>query len=353
MNQRYIYIFIVFIFVSKVYAQQALRIKAVGDLLLADALAGIYSKNYLRDVEDVMQAADLTFANIEGGLCDVKVPAKCKNSGSKNNCYAFRMPTRYIDDLLRAGIDMVSLANNHVFDYGTNCAQQTYKTLMDYGIFPAGTKDNPGDDDYNTVAEIDINGLKVALVAFHTTSSWNRVISLNTLSRAKKIVKRATKRNDLVIISFHGGGEGPKYTHVPHGEEYCYGSNRGDLRKFTHAMIDLGADLILGHGPHVPRAMELYKGKLIVYSLGNFATFGRFSMRTPLDLGMIVDVSLDQDGNFLKGELTSTIQKKRSSLKIDQLHRASALVASLSAEDFPNSKLKFSSDGQISINTID
>ena len=87
--------------------------------------------------------------------------------------------------------------------------------------------------------------------------------------------------------------------HVPNGRETFYGENRGDLRAFTHTVIDAGADLVWGHGPHVLRGMEVYNGRLIAYSMGNFATYGRFNVRGQQGLGVVLETVLDAEGRFV------------------------------------------------------
>ena len=79
------------------------------------------------------------------------------------------------------------------------------------------------------------------------------------IEKAKDIVKELSKTCEIVIVSFHGGGEGANYQNVTRKTEYCYGENRGNVYEFSHAMIDAGADIIIGHGPHVPRAIEYIK----------------------------------------------------------------------------------------------
>ena len=94
------------------------------------------------------------------------------------------------------------------------------------------------------------------------------------------------------LLADHGGAEGTNATHVPQGVEKFLGENRGDLRKFSRAVIDAGADLVIGHGPHVLRGMEIYKGRLIAYSLGNFSTWETFSLRGPLGITICVSDTL-------------------------------------------------------------
>ena len=99
---------------------------------------------------------------------------------------------------------------------------------------------------------------------------------------AERTVAEFAEIHDVVIVSFHGGAEGATVMHVPFTEEEYYGEPRGDVALFAHRMVDAGADLIVGHGPHVVRGIERYKDRLIAYSLGNFATFLANALRQPL-----------------------------------------------------------------------
>ena len=154
-------------------------------------------------------------------------------------------------------------------------------------------------------------------------------------------------------MSFHGGAEGNKALHVPHGKETFYGENRGDLRTFTHMAIDAGADLVLGHGPHVLRAMEVYNGRLIAYSLGNFATYGRFNLSGNLGIGAVLEVELSKDGEFLGGKLLPTAQEGRGRPVRDSKARAVDLVRMLSKKDFPKRHVRVAKDGSLSASLAD
>jgi hypothetical protein len=145
----------------------------------------------------------------------------------------------------------------------------------------------------------------------------------------------------LVIVSMHAGAEGEKALHVPKAKEIFLGADRGNVYAFAHAVIDAGADAVIGHGPHVPRAMELYKGHLIAYSLGNFATHGSFNLKGVSGLGLVLEMTLQEDGVFLGLRILSTRQDKGSegwSLGIpvepDPAEGAKLLIERLSREDF-------------------
>ncbi len=321
--------------------EPTLRIRAVGDVMLGTTVPegflppedGVHS---LDDVADWLKDADLTFANLEGPLCDSGETTKCKKTGT---CYAFRCPTHYVKYLVDVGVDLASTANNHAGDFGDVCRRETEKTLDGAGITWSGAKGTIGT---RTLPD----GRKLALVGFHTSAVTN---DMNDLEAARAIVKQAKAGNDLVIVSFHGGGEGTKANRVVKGTETYLGENRGDLPAFTHAVIDAGADLVLGHGPHVLRGLELYKGHLIAYSMGNFATYGRFNLSGPLKIGVVLEVELAKDGAFVRGKLLPTAQEGQGIPKKDPQARAVKMAAELTALDFPKSGVKIGSDGVLSL----
>jgi poly-gamma-glutamate capsule biosynthesis protein CapA/YwtB (metallophosphatase superfamily) len=280
----------------------------------------------LEGVTALLQDADLTFANFEGPLCDSGTSAKCRKGG---NCFAFRTPTAYAKYLEAAGIDFGSTANNHSGDFGEACRRETEKALDAHHIAWSGP---PG-----SIARVTSKGKKLAMVAFHTSAACNDV---NDLAAAKKLVQQAKAESDLVIVSFHGGAEGTNATRVKDGAERYLGENRGDLKAFTHGVIDAGADLVLGHGPHVVRGMELYKDRLIAYSLGNFATYGRFDLSGPLGFTVMLEVSLAEDGRFAGGKLISTKQEGKGVPVPDGTQRGAKLVRQLTQLDFPKTGVR-------------
>jgi Bacterial capsule synthesis protein PGA_cap len=166
---------------------------------------------------------------------------------------------------------------------------------------------------------------------------------------SQRIVAEAARRNDYVIVCLHGGGEGVNYMHTPDSFEYFLGWPRGNVVKFARAVVDSGADLVWGHGPHVPRALELYRGRLIAYSLGNFCTWAGFNIDAERSYAPILYAVLDSSGAFVSGRIHSCVQKPGEYLKLDTLRRAARLMAKLTAEDFPNSGPRITDDGEIII----
>ncbi len=320
-------------------ASARLRLRAVGDVMMGSDFPepALMPDNdgaaYFQPVASLLSQADLTFANLEGPLCDTGTTSKCREG---SNCYAFRTPTRYAKYLSEVGIDLVSTANNHANDFGEVCRLQTEAALAPLGIAFSGR--------HGTVATVEKNGLSVAMIGFHSADSAH---NLNDLKTAVALVRGLAARHDLVIVSFHGGAEGSKALNVPQGPELFYGENRGDLRKFTHAVVDAGADLVLGHGPHVPRALEVYKERLIAYSLGNFATYGRFNLKGNLGVSLVLEAELDGQGRFLGGKVLPTLQEGAGLPAPDPAGQVIPLLQELGAADFPGTAPEITADGRI------
>lgn len=321
-------------------AHLPLRLRAVGDVMLGtDFPSARYlppndGADLLAGVVDVLRDADLTFVNLEGPLTDVPGGSgKCRPGST--TCYAFRTPTRYARYLAEAGVDLASLANNHAQDFGEDGRSATIRAIEPYGIRHSGRA--------GTYASFEAKGRRVAMIAYHIADHSNY---LHDHAGAARMVGQLARTHDLVIVSFHGGAEGGA-VRVPHGPEIFLRENRGDLRRFARTVVDAGADLVIGHGPHVPRGVQVYRGRLIAYSLGNFATYGRFNLDDARGLAPILDVTLAPDGAFLEGRILSAKQIGDGVPVMDEAHGAARLMARLSAQDFPDSEATMDEDGTI------
>ena len=289
---------------------------------------------FLADVTPWLLAADITIGNLEGVLVDGGEPAKaCKNP---NACYLFRSPTRYAWHLRNAGFDVMSLANNHARDFGEAGRSASMQALANAGIRHSGRR---GD-----FASLEVNGLRVAVLAYAVTRESNL---LHDYELAERTVTGFAASHDIVIVSFHGGAEGRDVLRLPFAEEEYYGEPRGNVVRFARMAIDAGADLVFGHGPHVVRAMELYEGRLIAYSLGNFATYYGISVTGIKGIAPILIATLDGEGRFVEGEIVSTIQIRPAGPSVDPHRRALNLLRGLSIADFGNPGLSFHPDGRL------
>lgn len=318
----------------------------VGDMMLgtnypsASYLPPNDGRDLLADVRQILQSADVTFGNLEGAILDSGgTPKTCRDP---SKCYVFRSPERYVQHFVDAGFDVLSLANNHSGDFGPEGRNRTKAALQKAGIQFAGLT---GTDE---TAIFERNGITYGFCAFAPNSG---TCDLRNIPRAQAIVKSLAEKTDIVIVSFHGGAEGAAHQRVPKRTETFYGENRGDVHAFAHGVIDAGADIVFGHGPHVTRAVELYKDRFIAYSLGNFCTYGRFSLAGPAGIAPIIAVSVNDEGSFIEAQITPTYQLKHHGPKIDPQKRAINTITELTQADFPNSPLLISKEGLISRKT--
>ena len=319
--------------------QQRITIAAVGDMMLGtdyprNRLSADDGASFLAAVTPWLSAADIAFGNLEGVLADSGEPGKkCSNPAA---CYRFRMPARYVGHFKKAGFDVLSLANNHARDFGEKGRSNTMQVLSDSGIHYSGRVGN--------YASFEQDGLRIAVLAYAVTKNSNMMLDYLF---AERTVARYADTHDIVIVSFHGGAEGSQFTHVSFAEEEYYGEPRGDVVRFARMVVDAGADLVLGHGPHVVRAMERYNDRLIAYSLGNFATNLGISVDGIKGVAPILLSTLDGEGRFIEGEIISTIQMRGKGPAPDPRRRALNLLRTLSLEDFETPGLEFRDDGSL------
>ena len=284
------------------------------------------------DCAKLLQSADVACGNLEGVLGDSGKPRKAPGPLS----FSFMMPTKSVQLLVDAGYDFLGIANNHINDFYPISIQSTIKTLRDNGIGVAGTRDCE-----TCIREI--NGVKYGFCAFGHESYTLRTQDKATVTR---IVKKLRSECDIVIVCFHGGSEGVSERHLPYGTEYFHGADRGNLREFAHLCIDSGADIVYGHGPHVCRAMELYKGHLIAYSLGNFATPRGMKLDGPTSYAPLLIVKL-QGGKFAEGQIHPFIQYRDKGPRVDKSGAVIKEIQSLSNEDIKDNELVIADDGKL------
>ena len=240
---------------------RTIRVAAMGDIMLGteNLLPADGAAEAFAEVKPYLDKCQVVIGNLEGPLTDQGSPTKEAVEGVS---YVFRTPPAYVDRLSEAGFTVMSLANNHANDYGPAGHSQTREVLEKAGLLHTGA---PGQ-----VARQKVGSTTVAVIGLAPNSGCQ---PLNDIEAAAELVRQeAANKKTLVIVVFHGGAEGAGRTSVPYGPEYFLGENRGDVRRLSRALIDAGAHLVIGHGPHVPRGLELYQGRLIAYSLGNFAT---------------------------------------------------------------------------------
>lgn len=296
-------------------------------------------KSLFIDSKDILKSADIAIINLEG-TCYDGTEGELREMTSPSSYYIFRMPGDHVQNLVDAGIDAVNFANNHSFDFGITGRKNTISTLQSAGVQVSGIRD---------LAEgclFERNGVKIAFVSF--AASCTKVNDMLNKEEVAQLVKKYKKESDLLIVGFHGGAEGAGYTHVPMKTEYYVGEERGNVHEFAHTCIDLGADIVVGHGPHVPRAMELYKGHLIAYSLGNFCAPYRMSLKGACGHAPLLCVTLNaSDGTFAAGKIHSFVQQTGIGPRLDKSNLAAKDIRTLTREDFPEAGIDISEEGEI------
>ena len=263
---------------------------------------------------------DIVLGNLEQALTDGRT-SKCRPRS--RDCFAFRTPPSYAGNLKRAGFTIMNLANNHSYDFGEAGQADTVRALESAGIRHTG---RPGE-----IAELRIGEARVAVLGF---APYPTAPDLRDIPAAAGLVREADRRADLVIVTMHAGAEGRGRTHVTAGEEVHLGESRGDTVAFAHAVVDAGADLVIGHGPHVLRGMEWYRGRLIVYSLANFSGYENFSLLGAQDTTAILKATIRADGTWVRGRLVPIRMVDPGTPVLDPAEAAHGIVRELSRQDF-------------------
>ncbi len=309
-------------------------IAAVGDIVMGSTpnLPPAGGRSFFDGVETDL-AGDVVLGNLEGTL---STGGSSKCGAGSTNCYAFQTPPSYAAWLRKAGFTVMNLANNHAFDYGPSGQAQTLAALARQRLAHTG---RPGEITYQQVGEI-----RVAVVGF-APYPWAQ--QLTDIPAARRLVRTAATEADVVIVTMHAGAEGTDRAHVRPGIETYLGENRGNVVAFSHAVVDAGADVVVGHGPHVLRGMEWYRGRLIAYSLGNFAGYKVFALGGPLSLSGILRVTLRGDGGFDSGTLVPTRLVGAGVPALDPAESAHGIVRALSKADFGARAVKVSANGSL------
>ncbi len=322
-----------------------ITITAVGDVMIGSILPNLSylppkeeEDKFFDEVKPYFQNSDIVFCNVEGTFTDTETGAK--NCNDPKTCFKFGMPCRFAQYYKEAGFNVVSVANNHSGDFGEKGKENAKKLFDSLGVNWAGFTEKP-------TAEFVVNGVKYGFCAFAPNRG---TVQITDYEGMDSLVKDLRQRCDIVIVSFHGGAEGSKYQHVTRKYENFLGQNRGNVYEFAHRAIDAGADIVLGHGPHVTRAVEIYKNKFIAYSMGNFATYSNVNIKGVNGLAPIFRVSMEtQSGNFISAEVISTYQIKppNKGPHIDADKRVLKVIQNLTKEDIYDNMPRISDEGII------
>lgn len=325
---------------------ETITITAVGDIMLGSIVPdksycppNMDASHLLDEVRPYFDSSDVVFCNVEGTFTDTKVGAK--NCHDPKTCFTFGMPRKFANCFKDAGFNVVSVANNHSGDFGEIGKKNARHLLDSLEINWAGFTDKP-------TAEFEVNGVKYGFCAFAPNQG---TVQITDHQNACNLVKKLKETCDIVIVSFHGGAEGANYQHITRQYETFLGQNRGNPYKFAHTVIDAGADIVLGHGPHVTRAIEIYKGKFIAYSMGNFATYSNINIKGVNGLAPIFRVKMDaKTGNFVSAQIIPTYQIKppNKGPHIDSQKRVIKVIKDLTHADIYDNEPEITDDGFVS-----
>lgn len=313
----------------------------------------------LLDAARPFLTGDLVIGNLEGVLADTGTSEKCLEETSppprphrpsrsrprpsapaRAGCYAFLTPTHLAPRLRDAGFTHLGLANNHAHDYGLPGRGSTERTLDTLGIRWYGPLGHVALDTLQRGDSMTV----VGLIGFAT---YPHSYDLLDIPRSVAVVDSVQRLADVVVVTFHGGSEGTEATRVGPGPEFLGREPRGDLRTWAHAVVDAGADLVVGHGPHVLRGMEWYRGRIIAYSLGNFATYRGFSLAGPLGVTGVLQVQLGADGRWTGARLVPMQQAPRRGPAPDASALAVTMINELSVQDLGADAVRLAPDGRL------
>jgi hypothetical protein len=234
----------------------------------------------------------------------------------------------------------MNLANNHANDLGPAGRASTERILDSLGLRLYGPL---GRISIDTVQRGD-STTTVGLIGFTT---YPYAYNLLDIERSAAVVDSVRPLVDLLVVTFHGGAEGAKAVRTGEAAESLGAEPRGDLRRWARAVIDAGADAVVGHGPHVLRGMEFYRGRLIAYSLGNFLTYRGFNLTGPLGITGVLHLEFSREHALQKARLVPMIQLPRRGPVPDSERAALQLVRRLSLEDFGSTGAVITSTGEI------
>jgi poly-gamma-glutamate capsule biosynthesis protein CapA/YwtB (metallophosphatase superfamily) len=277
--------------------------------------------------------SDLTVGNLETTLGSGGT-AKCASGAT--NCFSFQAPGSTAVALKRAGFAAVNLANNHADDYGSDGQAQTGAALRAAHLPFTG---RPGMTTY-----VESNGVKVALLGF---APYDYDDDLLDIPNAAARVRLAATKADLVVVFIHAGAEGADHQHMRPRMEMYLGERRGDAVRFAHAAVAAGADLVLGSGPHVLRAMEWYRGRLIAYSLGNFTGYHTLGVAGPTAVSGILHVTLGSDASFVSGTVIPVRLVGTGTPTLDRERTAIVTLNELARSDFPKTGVRLTRAGRL------
>jgi hypothetical protein len=314
-----------------VHAPDRFVLVAGGDI----ALSGGVDPATLSGIARFLHPADLAMGNLEGTLT-TSGSARCVADAAAG-CFVFRGSPSWSGALRRVGFTALNVANNHALDFGAEGQRETLAALRRAGIAYDGL---PGQVTY-----LHPRGVSVAVIGV-APYPWAQEL-LDTPG-TQRLVRRAARRADVVIVYMHAGAEGEQAAHVTRREETYLGERRGNPVAFAHAMIDAGADLVFASGPHVLRGLQWYRGRLIAYSLGNLAGTNTLSTAGLLADSALLHVTLDARGHVVTGSLIPLRLDAHGTPGYDGGRASLDLMRGLSKEDFGDNAVRIGTTGKFS-----
>ncbi len=292
----------------------------------------------LAPLRRMVAGADVVLLNVEGAIGTGPVRRKCAPGSTR--CFAFRQQPEVAGALRRVAPDSAdvvgNVANNHAGDAGPAGWRQTARRLREAGVHVTG-------NDTLATPVVTHRGDTVAVLGF---APWIGP-DPRDLAAVRRHVGRAARRWRRVVVTMHMGAEGARAQRTPNAPERAFGESRGNSVAFARTAVAAGADLVIGHGPHVLRAAEWRDSALVVYSLGNLLTYGPFTNGEPLNRGALACADLEPSGRIAGAWLLPTRQLRPGTLVPDPSARALTLVDSLGRLDFPVTGARVAPDGQL------
>lgn len=324
--------------------KDTITVVGVGDLMLGTNYPHKYlippksGQELMHDVNPIIQQADVAFGNLAGPV--LNKGGKRKYCQDSIQCFAFRTPEKVAQNIISSGFNVLNIGNNHINDFGKAGIENTLKFLRKNQVPFAGLDSIP-----YTIFEK--QGIRYGFAAF--TPYDTITINMHDSARVSSIIQQLDQQTDIVIVSIRAGGEGSAYQHLTKKKEVFAGEDRGNIYAFAHYAIDQGADIVFGHGPHVSRAVEVYKKRFIAYSLGNFCTYSGIYRKGVSGIAPIARVMTNPKGEFITAQLVSTRQLRNGKVIIDPQKQALHTIKHLTKLAFPKSKTQIDANGWVKL----
>jgi poly-gamma-glutamate capsule biosynthesis protein CapA/YwtB (metallophosphatase superfamily) len=293
----------------------------------------------LAPLRPLVRGADVILVNVESAIGEGPAPSKC--GPTSTNCFAFRSPSSSAAALRALApnrIVVANVANNHNRDAGPPGHDTTVALLARAGVAITG------DDTLATPIALP-TGDTLGVLGFYTS---RETPDARDTAAVHRLVALAADHYPVVVVTMHLGAEGRGAQNTRDSSERYLGIDRGNPVAFADAAVRGGAALVIGHGPHVLRAMEWReRGALIAYSLGNLLTYGPFVLKEPLNRSALLCATVARTGRVSSASLVPTMQQTAGLLERDRTRRAVVLADSLGRVDFPRTGARIDARGTL------